>query len=279
MRDRVLWATAEALRSQFREGDELLVVDQNRPPLAPPPELAGIPLRICRLDRPSLTRARNLGLAEARNAHAVFLDDDIVPDPGLLDAFREAAAAHPGCILTGVVDQDDKPEGVSPPGRVDLRTGEIRTDFSRPVSGETLFFPGGLALIPKSALPPPPWFHPAFRGAAQGEEIDFSLRVRRRGVRILASPSIRIFHLKVVEGGCRSPEFRRGFFLDHCFNQGLFFGLHGELLHLPDFGRRIKGFVEFHSRGTGGRRDYAAVVRGFASAAWGLLRGLPGRLL
>lgn len=251
MREKVLWDSVAALRSQFLEGDELLVVDQNRPPLRAPADLEGPWLRLCTLDRPSLTRARNLGIALARHDRVIFLDDDIIPDPDLIGRLKQFTLEHPDRILTGVVDQDDKPEDVPSPGYVNLKNGEIRTNFSRPLSGEVPFFPGCLFLVPKSCLPPEPWFCPAFKGASQGEEIDFSLRVRSRGVKIHSDPSIRIFHLKVVEGGCRSPEFRLRFFLDQVFNQSLFFGRHGRPTGLPAFAGRMKGFIEFHSRRPG----------------------------
>lgn len=270
MRERVLWDTLEALRPQVREGDEVLVIDQNHPPLRAPASLAGPWLKLHRLDRPSLTRARNLGLERAASSLVVFLDDDIVPDPALLDRFRRGAESHPGCILTGLIDQEDKPGDVPTPGWVDLASGEIRTNFSRPVTGEIPFFPGGLFLIPKSCLPARPWFCPAFRGASQGEEIDFSLRIRKRGARIFSDPAIRIYHLKAVEGGCRAPEFRRGFFLDQVYNQALFYGRHGRYAGMPRFLRRMRGWVEFHSRIPDAQGHSLALV---AAAAWRLAAG------
>jgi GT2 family glycosyltransferase len=279
MREAVLWDSVRALRPQLRPGDEVLVIDQNRPPLGIPADLTGGWLKLVRLNRPSLTRARNLGLERSASPSVVFLDDDILPDPGLLEAFREMAAAHPGHILTGVVDQADKPDDVPTPGRVDLGSGEIRTNFSRPVTGEIPFFPGGLFLVPKSRLPPRPWFCPAFRGAAQGEEIDFSLRARKRGTPISAHPSIRIFHLKAVEGGCRAPEFRRRFFLDHVFNQALFYGRHGDFSGWRRFAARMRGFVEFHTRpGNGSVRSPRMLGSAAARLAQGLAIGLAYRL-
>lgn len=270
MREKVLWDTLRALRPQVREGDEVLVIDQNHPPLRAPSDLEGPWLRLIPLDRPSLTRARNLGLERADAPLAVFLDDDILPDPSLLDRFRRAAEAHPGCILTGLIDQEDKPGDVPTPGWVDLSSGEIRTNFSRPVTGEIPFFPGGLFLIPKSRLPTRPWFCPAFRGASQGEEIDFALRVRKRGVRILSDPAIRIYHLKIVEGGCRAPEFRRGFFLDQVYNQALFYGRHGRYAGMPRFLRRMRDWVEFHSRKRDAPGHSLPMV---GAAAWRLAAG------
>lgn len=276
MRNEVLWESVRALRPQLREGDELLVIDQNDPPLRAPGDLAGAYLKLLRLERPSLTRARNLGLERAAAPLVVFLDDDIRPDGALLDRFRRAAEAHPRCILTGVVDQEDKPEDVPTPGWVDLDSGEIRTNFSRPVTGEIPFFPGCLFLLPKACLPPRPWFCPAFRGASQGEEIDFSLRVRRHGVAIRADSAIRIYHLKAVEGGCRAPAFRRRFFLDQVHNQALFYARHGRFAGLPRFLRRMRGFVEFHSRREGTRWHSPRLL---ALAAWRLKLGFVVGLL
>ncbi len=248
LRERVLWDTVADLRHQLRFDDELILIDQNRQPLRIPDSLADTRIRLARLSIASLTRARNLGISLAKHDCMVFLDDDIIPNPDLLAQFRLVATDHPGEILTGLVDQDDKPEDVPSPGTVDLHSGEIRTNFSRPVTGEVPFFPGGLALIPKSALPKQPWFCPSFRGASQGEEIDFALRARAQGKKIWALPAIRIFHLKAVEGGCRSPEFQRSFFLDSVFNQALFYGRNGKLSGFPRFLKRLKGFVEYHSR-------------------------------
>ena len=275
MRDQVLWKSVSDLGLQLLGEDELLVIDQNIPPLRPPADLNAPRLRLIHLDIPSLTRARNLGIQESRHPRMVFLDDDIIPDPDLLQRLRQVTQENPDCILTGIVDQEDKPEDVPTPGFVDLRTGEIRTNFSRPVTGEVPFFPGCLSLIPKSCLPPPPYFTPAFRGASQGEEIDFALRVRARGKRIIADPRIRIYHLKVVEGGCRSPEFRQRFFLDQIFNQGLFFGRHGQLYNLPACLGRLKSFIEFHTRVSGGRSHASSLVVGaLARLAYGLATGM-----
>ena len=277
MRDKVLWDSAAALRGQMRPGDELLVIDQNVPRLRIPAGMEGDWLRLVGSDVPSLTRARNLGISLAVHDRILFLDDDIIPDPGLLDRIKQVTLDHPDRILTGIVDQNDKPWDVPTPGWIDLDTGEIRTNFSRPISGEVPFFPGCLWLVPRACLPPEPYFCPAFKGASQGEEIDFSLRVRSRGVRIHSDPSIRIFHLKAEEGGCRSPEFRQRFFLDSVFNQSLFFGRHGNLSRSPAFLKRLKGFVEFHSRRGGGSHSARVVAAALARIARGLIRGIAYR--
>ena len=278
MRDLVLWKTVADLQKQIEPEDELIIVDQNIPPLVPPPERAGSQFRLIHQNKPSLTMARNLGIESAQHNHLVFLDDDIVPDPHLLASFRRVAEENPNCIITGIVDQADKVENIPTPGFINLKTGEIRTNFSRPYTGEVPFFPGGLALIPRNCLPKKPYFCPSFRGASQGEEIDFALRVRAAGNRMVADPRIRIFHLKVMEGGCRAPHFRKRFFLDQVYNQGLFFGRHGQLSSLLSCLRRLKGFIEFHTRNPGSRsHSLAMLARASVRLVFGLVSGIGQR--
>lgn len=248
MREKVLWETVVELQSQLRGADEILLIDQNVPPLQIPSTLGRPWPKLIHLKTPSLTKARNLGIQKAEHAVLVFLDDDILPDPELLNNIKQACLERPNVILTGVVDQADKSNSIPTPGTLNLKTGEIKTNFSRPFAGEIPFFPGGLAIIPRSCLPPPPYFCPAFKGASQGEEIDFALRIKARGKQIFSDPTIRIFHLKILEGGCRSPQFKNRFFKDQVFNEALFFGRHGMLSSTPAFIKRMKGFIEFYSR-------------------------------
>ncbi len=63
-------------------------------------------VRLLRSDEPGLSRARNLGLAEAAGSWVAFLDDDAVPEPGWAAALLnriadlpERAAALGGRIL------------------------------------------------------------------------------------------------------------------------------------------------------------------------------------
>lgn len=279
MRNQALWNTVSDLLLQMETEDELILVDQNTPPLVPPADMRNVRFRLIHQSTPSLTKARNLGIAAARWDRIVFLDDDIVPDPLLLANFKQLADENPNCVLTGIVDQEDKVESIPTPGFVDLKTGEIRTNFTRACTGDVAFFPGGLVLIPRACLPAPPFFCASFRGASQGEEIDFALRIRAAGQRIVADPRIRIFHLKVVEGGCRAPHFRKHFFLDHVYNQGLFFGRQGQLFSLPSCLFRLKNFLEFHTR-IPGKRMHTLSLAALATAylAIGLVTGVAQRI-
>ncbi|MBD0273033.1 MAG: glycosyltransferase [Acetobacteraceae bacterium] len=108
-RPEYLRACLAGLPGQSRREFEVLVVDSASAPAAAA-LVAAIAAesgaRLLRTDEPGLSRARNLGLAEAGGSWIAFLDDDAVPEPGwaaaLLDRIAvlpERAAAIGGRIL------------------------------------------------------------------------------------------------------------------------------------------------------------------------------------
>ncbi|HOZ31334.1 MAG TPA: glycosyltransferase family 2 protein [Tabrizicola sp.] len=72
---------------------ELVLVD-NSPDGSARSVLASAPdfVRYVHEPQTGVARARNRGIAEARGAHIIFLDDDEMPDPGWLAAFAGAVA-------------------------------------------------------------------------------------------------------------------------------------------------------------------------------------------
>src|SRR5688572_28177627 len=81
-RGTVLCDTIEQLLALEPRADEIVIVDQTP---AHPPEVAArlevweraSAIRVIRLDAPSITRAMNTALREAKNPRVLFLDDDI----------------------------------------------------------------------------------------------------------------------------------------------------------------------------------------------------------
>jgi len=94
LREEVLVDTVRRVADQLGPGDEILVIDQS-PTHQPETERAlaelerSVPVRWCRKSRPSICEAMNVGALLARNEVVLFLDDDVVPAPGLLEAHRE----------------------------------------------------------------------------------------------------------------------------------------------------------------------------------------------
>ncbi len=178
---------------------------------------------------------------------------------------------HPQRLLTGRIEQEECDPRLDGVGFVDRDSGEIRTDYTKAIRGPVPFFPGGLVLMRKSELAGLR-FCPKFRGAAQGEEIDFALRCAQRGLEVISDPEIGIRHLKASTGGCRSETWQRRFFVDEVFNRSLFYGRHGHWRRLQKFLMRLKGFCEFHTRGARGRR-WGLLLRSALALASGFLTG------
>jgi len=94
LRESVLVDTVRHVVRQLGAGDEILVIDQS-PTHEPGTEsaLADFELservRWYRKSRPSICEAMNVGALLARNEVVLFLDDDVVPAPGLLEVHRE----------------------------------------------------------------------------------------------------------------------------------------------------------------------------------------------
>lgn len=268
-RENALFQTVAALLPQLLPDEEIIVVDQNQPALTWPENLGqDTRLHIVHRRNPGLTRARNAGLKQARHPFAVFLDDDIQPDPILLGEFRRVALQAPEKVWTGCITQADQPTSIAPApslpeadfgpvGFVDRSSGEIVTDYSNPTNGTVPFFAGGLCLLPIHRLGRGRLFSPSFRGAAQGEEIDLALRLRQQGIAIESDARIHIKHLKIPYGGCRSRENEIQFAEDEIFNRGFFWGRHGHRLGWRAFYRRSRAFIEFHSRRTSASRSHS----------------------
>jgi len=116
-RDSVLIATIGHLLELDPAPAEILVVDQTERHQEIVEhtlrnwEAAGA-IRLVRLVEPSITRAMNRGLCEAAQTFVLFVDDDIIPEPGLLEmhwcalerTFRNAEASiSPQCKRDGYV--------------------------------------------------------------------------------------------------------------------------------------------------------------------------------
>lgn len=103
-----------AAQSLAREAWEILLVDNgSKPPLGAPADRTGLaPPRLVREEQPGLTPARLRGIAEARGAVLVFVDDDNVLAPTYLATALAAFAASPTLAAAG---GPVRPEFAAPP--------------------------------------------------------------------------------------------------------------------------------------------------------------------
>ena len=200
-REAVLIETIEHLLALGSPPDEIVVVDQTAVHLSETEKaisrLCGAGrLRHVRLSAPSIPAAMNRGLIEARSQIVLFLDDDIVPEPGLVASHRRAHETRERLLAAGRVIQPWQE------GRDFSR--DARFHFASLLPREIDSFMGGnFSLSRRSALALG-GFDENFVKVAYGFEVEFAFRWRKAGGVIRFEPEAAIHHLKAQAGGTRA---------------------------------------------------------------------------
>lgn len=153
-------------------------------------------LRWIRLSHPSITEAMNHALQEASGDRVLFLDDDIIPDPELLQAHQIAAAKHRGALIAGRVLQPWHQ------GRPDPSDYPFRFNSLKPVALSQ--FMGGNFSLPRVAALNLGGFDQNFVKVAYRFEAEFAYRWLNAGHEIYYDPKALIHHLRAERGGTRS---------------------------------------------------------------------------
>lgn len=211
-REQVLVDTVSALLALERPADEVLVIDEteNHDPetlrYLKQAEADGR-IRWRRHRQPGQVSKLNRGLREASGDVILFLDDDIVPSPALVEMHRQAHARHPEAWA--VVGQVLQP-GEEPSSPASRRTGgsALRRDLDFPfrsaapawvenvmtcnlsVRRERALAVGG---FDENFVPP----------VAHRAETEFAKRLAAAGGKIRFEPAASVRHLRAARGGVR----------------------------------------------------------------------------
>ncbi len=167
---------------------------------------------------PSLTRARNDGLAATSRDLVVFVDDDVVLGRGFLAAHLAAANRWPAAA--GVAGRI---RSRSERGKLTRRlavgqiraSGVIETNYDSLSRGRTLVAqtPMGTNMAFKrrlvNALLGPRWFDERLSSSAFREESLLSVELFRRGAYLVYEPRAALYHFESLRGGCESRAPRR----------------------------------------------------------------------
>lgn len=164
-----------------------------------------------RARQPGAASQRNEGVALSSQPFVLFVDDDILLEPGSLGALWEAMCRDAGL---GGVNAMITNQVYHAPGRISrllygwMHRGPVGDYSGKCVGPGINFLPKdtgdrrdispvdwlnlGLTLYRREALPDPP-FHPHFIGYSMGEDLALSLVVARKW-RLANVPAARVFH-------------------------------------------------------------------------------------
>jgi GT2 family glycosyltransferase len=141
-------------------------------------------LRWHQQENSGLAAARNRGAQHARHEVLLFVDDDVLPDPGLVAAHLQAHEQHAGVIVQGYMPI---PEGWSQDGATLLyarRYEEAMSLLREGVPGQWHLWSGNIS-IRRQTFERVGGFDPALFRRYGGEDTDFSLRAAALRVDLL----------------------------------------------------------------------------------------------
>jgi GT2 family glycosyltransferase len=257
--------TLRSLRADLAEAQadgidaEAVVVFQNEGTpekvLARAPELKEARIRWVRSE-PGLPRARNVGLRHSHGELLVFVDDDVVLDPGFIRTHLTAANACPtaagsaGRVRSRILGER---------GATNRAVGQLRlsafvdTHFDSltdaavvphtPVGANMAFKRAAMTALFGDA-----WFDERLEGSAHREETTLCVELFRRGGHLIFARDASLLHLEAEAGGCENRGRRalkkdiEHLSLDYLFFDRFFrdLGPLGPLGALPFFAREVR---------------------------------------
>ncbi len=162
---------------------------------------------------PGLTRARNVGLAHSTADLVIFVDDDVLLDPGFVLEHVRAAEHFPRAVgVAGRIKSRGEGDRIVHNRAVgQLRpTGYVDTWFDSDFDGVPLvpLTPRGANMAFRrrrvNALLGPKWFDESLDGSAHREETTVALELFRRGSFLVYAPHASLYHFESLSGGCEN---------------------------------------------------------------------------
>jgi GT2 family glycosyltransferase len=212
-RDQVLVDTIRHVLALVPPPAEVIVLDQTKEHI---PEVFRIleawhlssAIRWIHLPEPLIPHAMNRGLIEAKGDIVLFLDDDIFPEPGFLQAHANGHKQTNANLVAGRIIQPWQ-EGID-------FSHDHKFHFAccRPTWIEE-FMAGNFSIRRDEALKIG-GFDERFVRVAYNFEAEFAYRWRNAGHRIYFEPTAAVHHLRVADGGTRAfGEHLRSFRPNH----------------------------------------------------------------
>lgn len=202
------------LAAQTHAPLEVVVVDQSEtvpPQVEEALKLLGDRASHFRVNFRGLPSARNFGWQFAKHEHLIFVDDDVRMPADFVSRHLEALQVPGVGVVAGGFDEPKRGHDAGPntgrffrhtcdPHRGFAASGRFEVDHAQGCNFSTL----------KSVLAQVGGFDETLNyGAALYEDLDFALRVRAAGHKILFDGSARLTHLVAPSGGCRVDQVTR----------------------------------------------------------------------
>ena len=220
---------------------EVLIVDQSDTPLDPSPWRDALPIRVVPQRARGLGVSRNEVIAQAKTEIVLFLDDDVVPEPGLVREHLRVYRERPRCVGVAGYEKIGSPSarrawrglvrralvrGLGPylrwrreyarfldpegqPVGLVLRSGLLLCDFSRRLPCRVMTPRGCNMSFRRDVLLAVGGFDPACVGPRR-DETDLALRISEAmpDAELWFSPGARLTHWMTPSGGCRTGDRR-----------------------------------------------------------------------
>ena len=205
-RRELLRQTVAALLPQLGCDAEILVMDQCAETAAAG-DFTGISaVRYANLPFGNMVKARNQGIALSRGEIVLFVDDDVIPLPGLMDA-HVAAYADPvvGGVAGRILDRGEEAGSpVADPRSFDPVGGWEFAQFDHTTAGDVMTARGCNMSFRRKLLLRLGGFDPnieIFR-----DDTDMCMRVIAEGYKIRFVPGASLVHLNAPSGGTRTAS-------------------------------------------------------------------------
>jgi GT2 family glycosyltransferase len=215
----------ELLKDQTISPFEILVIDQSRDHQ---PDTWNYlrenqdRVRLITLSSPSTTAARNRARKEAKGDLILFLDDDVLFYPDLIQQHLQNYKDSTLGAVNGKVLYDGSEENDLPWAARITRSGKYLRNFT---TNHRCLIPtlyGCNMSVRLEVLQEVGEFDLNYWGNFLWEEVDYALQIRKHGRQILYDPEAVVFHVMARKGGSRNPPPRQ-YLESTIFNDWYFF--------------------------------------------------------